>query len=95
MQPEEYGRVSLELAGDELTPAQICEAYSKAQGSNVSHFSPPKFLFWFLNRLVSVPPSKSLHITMTLTEIGYLFTSSRSAENLTGRVLGAAETCTG
>jgi hypothetical protein len=44
---------------------------------------------------VSVPPSKSLHITMTLTEIGYLFTSSRSAENLTGRVLGAAETCTG
>lgn len=49
-EPEEYGRVSLELAGDELTPAQICEAYSKAQGSNVSHFSPPKFLFWFLNR---------------------------------------------
>ena len=57
MQPEEYGKVSLELAGDELTPAQICEAYSKAQGSNVSHFSPPKFLFWFLNRLVFAPPS--------------------------------------
>ncbi|KAG0599063.1 hypothetical protein M758_12G124800 [Ceratodon purpureus] len=49
-EPEEYGGLSLELAGDELTPAQMCEAYSKAQGSNVSHFSPPKFLFWFLNR---------------------------------------------
>lgn len=48
--PEEYGGVSLELAGDELTPAQMCEAYSKAQNSSVSHFSPPKFLFWFLNR---------------------------------------------
>ncbi|KAG0628900.1 hypothetical protein M758_1G060800 [Ceratodon purpureus] len=48
--PEEYGGVSLELAGDELTPAQMCEAYAKAQGSNVNHFSPPKFLFWFLNR---------------------------------------------
>lgn len=49
-EPEVYGKVSLELAGDELTAAQMCEAYSKAQGSSVSHFSPPKFLFWFLNR---------------------------------------------
>lgn len=52
MQPEAYGRLSLELAGDELTATQMCEAYSKAQGSSVSHFSPPKFLFWFLNRYI-------------------------------------------
>lgn len=49
--PKEYGGFSLELAGDELTPLQMCEAFSQAQGGlKVNHSRPPKFLFWFINR---------------------------------------------
>lgn len=39
------------LAGDELTPLQMCEAFSAAQGGMpVKHSSPPAWLFWFLSR---------------------------------------------
>jgi hypothetical protein len=51
MQPKEYGGFSLEVVGDKLTPLQMCEAFSQAQGGlKVNHFTPPKFLFWFINR---------------------------------------------
>ncbi|GAQ85455.1 hypothetical protein KFL_002360070 [Klebsormidium nitens] len=51
LKPEEYAGKSLELAGDELTPRQLCEEFSLAQGgSPVKQLSLPRFLFWFLNK---------------------------------------------
>lgn len=51
VQPEEYAGKSLELAGDQLTPRQLCEEFSLAQGgSPVKQLSLPRFLFWFLNK---------------------------------------------
>jgi uncharacterized protein YbjT (DUF2867 family) len=44
----------LPLAGDELTPAQMCAAFSRAQGGMpVKQSCPPAWLFWFLSRLVA------------------------------------------
>lgn len=41
----------LPLAGDELTPLQMCEVFSQTQGGMaVRHSSPPAWLFWFLSR---------------------------------------------
>jgi len=39
------------LAGDELTPLQMSQAFSAAQGGlPVKHSCPPAWLFWFLSK---------------------------------------------
>lgn len=48
--PETFAGRSIELAGDVLTPAQMCEAFAHAQGKPVNHARPPAWLFWFLSR---------------------------------------------
>jgi hypothetical protein len=49
--PRDWAGQRLPLAGDELTPLQMCEAFSKAQGGMpVKHSCPPAWLFWFLSR---------------------------------------------
>lgn len=49
--PGEWAGQRLPLAGDELTPLQMCEAFSKAQGGMpIKHSCPPAWLFWFLSR---------------------------------------------
>lgn len=49
--PGSWAGQRLPLAGDELTPLQMCEAFSKAQGGMaVKHSSPPAWIFWFLSR---------------------------------------------
>lgn len=49
--PSSWAGRRLPLAGDELTPLQMCEAFSKAQGGMaVKHSSPPAWIFWFLSR---------------------------------------------
>eukprot|EP00879_Flechtneria_rotunda_P004093 GHRR01004338.1.p1 GENE.GHRR01004338.1~~GHRR01004338.1.p1 ORF type:complete len:229 (+),score=120.06 GHRR01004338.1:1062-1748(+) len=53
------------MAGDELTPKQMCAAFSAAQGGMpVKHSSPPAWLFWFLSRDL-------WRITTFLREKGY------------------------
>ncbi|KXZ45445.1 hypothetical protein GPECTOR_54g186 [Gonium pectorale] len=41
---------SLELAGDELTPAQMCEVFGQVQGRPVRHNRAPAWPFWFIAR---------------------------------------------
>jgi len=49
--PGTWSGRALELAGDELTPAQMCDAFSKAQGgAPVRHSRPPLWPFWLLNK---------------------------------------------
>jgi uncharacterized protein YbjT (DUF2867 family) len=61
----EWAGRCLPLAGDELTPRQMCEAFSAAQGGMpVKHSSPPAWLFWFLSRDL-------WRITRFLRETGY------------------------
>lgn len=49
--PHGWAGQRLPLAGDELTPLQMCAAFSKAQGGMpVKHSSPPAWIFWFLSR---------------------------------------------
>lgn len=49
--PEPFVGRWIPLAGDQLTPVQMCEAYSRAQGGvPVKHSHPPAWLFWFLSR---------------------------------------------
>ncbi|GFR41580.1 hypothetical protein Agub_g2301 [Astrephomene gubernaculifera] len=55
---------ALELAGDELTPAQMCEEFAKVQGRPVQHRRAPAWPFWFLARDV-------WRIARFLTERGY------------------------
>jgi hypothetical protein len=53
--PSSWAGRRLPLAGDELTPLQMCEAFSKAQGGMaVKHSSPPAWIFWFLSRCGSI-----------------------------------------
>ncbi|KAI8463515.1 MAG: hypothetical protein J3K34DRAFT_475157 [Monoraphidium minutum] len=49
--PASFAGRHLPLAGDELTPPQMCAAFGAAQGgAPVKHSSPPAWLFWFLSR---------------------------------------------
>ncbi|KAF8055819.1 hypothetical protein HT031_006594 [Scenedesmus sp. PABB004] len=49
--PGAWAGRKIALAGDELTPRQMCEAFSRAQGgAPVKHSCPPAWLFWFLSR---------------------------------------------
>lgn len=51
--PGSWAGQRIPLAGDELTPLQMCAAFSKAQGGMpVKHSSPPAWIFWFLSRCV-------------------------------------------
>lgn len=53
--PGSWAGQRIPLAGDELTPLQMCAAFSKAQGGMpVKHSSPPAWIFWFLSRCVCV-----------------------------------------
>ncbi|KAG2432221.1 hypothetical protein HXX76_009140 [Chlamydomonas incerta] len=55
---------SIELAGDELSPEQMCATFAKVQGSPVRHNRAPAWPFWFLARDV-------WRISKFLTERGY------------------------
>jgi uncharacterized protein YbjT (DUF2867 family) len=46
--PEKYIGQEIELAGDVLTPKQIAEEFSKAQGNTVIHKQPPAWIFLLL-----------------------------------------------
>eukprot|EP00983_Pelagomonas_calceolata_P065252 1148507-Pelagomonas_calceolata.AAC.1 len=49
--PKSWAGKSLELAGDELTPLQLCEVFSQAQGGMpVKLNRPPQWPMWFLSR---------------------------------------------
>jgi NmrA-like family len=50
--PGRWAGVTLPLAGDELTPTQMCEAFGEAQGlgAPVTHVCPPAWIFWVLSR---------------------------------------------
>jgi uncharacterized protein YbjT (DUF2867 family) len=49
--PAAWAGRRMPLAGDELTPLQMCAAFSAAQGgAPVRHSNPPAWLFWFLSR---------------------------------------------
>lgn len=49
--PSSWAGQRIPLAGDELTPLQMCAAFSKAQGGMpVKHNSPPAWIFWILSR---------------------------------------------
>eukprot|EP00878_Enallax_costatus_P000843 GHUV01000969.1.p1 GENE.GHUV01000969.1~~GHUV01000969.1.p1 ORF type:complete len:375 (+),score=124.40 GHUV01000969.1:138-1262(+) len=61
----EWAGQRIPLAGDELTPLQMCDAFSAAQGGMpVKHSSPPAWIFWFLSRDL-------WRITRFLRETGY------------------------
>lgn len=47
-QPKSFANRSIEVAGDELTPQQMCAAFAAAQGAPVRHSRPPAWLFWLL-----------------------------------------------
>jgi hypothetical protein len=52
--PSRFAGRNIPLAGDELTPLQMCEAFAAAQGGGpVKHSCPPAWLFWFLSKWVS------------------------------------------
>ncbi|KAG2447002.1 hypothetical protein HYH02_008156 [Chlamydomonas schloesseri] len=55
---------AIELAGDELSPEQMCAAFSKVQCAPVRHNRAPAWPFWFLARDV-------WRISRFLTERGY------------------------
>ena len=46
--PEKYIGQEIELAGDVLTPQQLAEEFSKAQGNTVIHKQPPAWIFLLL-----------------------------------------------
>jgi hypothetical protein len=49
--PGDWAGQRLPLAGDQLTPLQMCEEFSAAQGGMpIKHSCPPAWLFWFLSR---------------------------------------------
>eukprot|EP00195_Chlamydomonas_chlamydogama_P007300 CAMPEP_0202901822 /NCGR_PEP_ID=MMETSP1392-20130828/14840_1 /ASSEMBLY_ACC=CAM_ASM_000868 /TAXON_ID=225041 /ORGANISM="Chlamydomonas chlamydogama, Strain SAG 11-48b" /LENGTH=365 /DNA_ID=CAMNT_0049588447 /DNA_START=65 /DNA_END=1162 /DNA_ORIENTATION=- len=52
--PSTWSGRSFEVAGDELTPEELCEVFSRQQPPGgpqpVKHSRPPAFLFWFLNK---------------------------------------------
>ncbi|KIZ01327.1 hypothetical protein MNEG_6638 [Monoraphidium neglectum] len=49
--PSRFAGRNIPLAGDELTPLQMCEAFAAAQGGGpVKHSCPPAWLFWFLSK---------------------------------------------
>jgi hypothetical protein len=54
----------LALAGDCLTPAQMCEAFSAVQGEPVKHVCPPAWMLRFMS-------ADLWKITMFLREKGY------------------------
>ncbi|GLC52607.1 hypothetical protein PLESTB_000648600 [Pleodorina starrii] len=55
---------AIELSGDELSPAQMCEVFAKVQGQPVRHHRAPAWPFWFLARDV-------FRISRFLTERGF------------------------
>lgn len=52
--PAAFAGRNIPLAGDELTPVQMCAAFAAAAGGGaaVRHSAPPAWLFWFLSRWV-------------------------------------------
>ncbi len=46
--PDKYIAQEIELAGDVLTPKQLAEAFSKAQGTSVVHKETPAWIFLLL-----------------------------------------------
>ncbi len=49
--PSAFAGRHIPLAGDELTPGQMCDAFARAQGVEaVKHSNPPAWLFWFLSK---------------------------------------------
>lgn len=44
------GNMSIEVAGDELTPYQMAATFSAVQGSPVRYVRAPAWPFWIINR---------------------------------------------
>ena len=63
-QPRAYAGRAIELAGDELTPAQMASAFSAAQRTPVLYKSMPAWPLWFIQRDL-------FSITTFLRETGY------------------------
>lgn len=62
--PEEHIGKSIPLAGDELTPSEMCQLFGKVQGKEVAYRRLPAWPFWFLNRDL-------YNIMKFYTEVGY------------------------
>lgn len=54
-QPTAYIGNSIEIAGDEMTPVDMCEAFTEAQDGSpvVVHSCPPAWMLWLISKCAS------------------------------------------